>query len=172
MEHQVNDVPIVEAFAIPMMAIPANASQPLEETPAPTIIVRYYFKTPVETEATTQEVRVFTLMRKTEYNPHCDTRLFLLSFLKHLRYKELLSLYEIEFQLENVDTQTLSNFYKVADNYVHFYPPNHEGFPPKVNDDKNLREFMWNAVRFMYINNYMDLLPVATRELPVRYGGL
>jgi len=165
MEQQAdNDVPIVEAFAVPAGAIP------MEVTPVPTIIVRYYFKTPVETESTTLEVRISTLMRKTDYNHRCDTRLFLLSFLKHLRYKELLSLYEIEFQLQNVDTKTQAKFYKVADNFIHFYPPDHEDFPPKVYDDRNPTEFWWNAVRFMYINNYMDILPAERRELPVRYG--
>jgi hypothetical protein len=171
MEQQVNDVPIVEAFAVATGA--ANLSLPLEVTPAPTITVRYFFKTPTETESTTPEVRFSTLMRKAEYNHHCDTRLFLLSFLKHLRYKELLSLYMIEFQLQNVDKKTLTKFYKVADNYVHFYAPDHEDFPPEVYDrpNKNAEEFWWNAVRFMYINNYMDILPAERRELPVRYGG-
>jgi hypothetical protein len=65
MEQQVNDVPIVEAFAVPTGA--ANLSLPLEVTPAPTITVRYFFKTPTEIESTTPVLLFSTLMRKAEY---------------------------------------------------------------------------------------------------------
>jgi len=158
-----SNVPVTEAFAIPFASVTTSLPENLTTT-APTFIVRYYFRIST-THGASPKVHFYTLNRKAAYTQPNDLLPFLLAFLTHLRYKELLTLYMIEFTLRNVDDSTTENFYTVANNFIHFYLPIQK---VEEKSKRDSREYIWNTVRSILINCYSNLLSQEQLSLPIR----
>lgn len=133
----------------------------------PTVLVRYYFRSPSTAETSPADVRFFTLIHRANISQVTQPLLFLLAFIKELRYLELLTLYMIEFQLFNPDESVVKVFSEYANTFIHFYTP----FRDNITDEPlKGKELLWNAARFLLINFYIDHATDEERALPLRNG--